>query len=85
MTGGKPEITWSKEATVETPDGKKYSAFMRTTWAVRGVWPDGTIKVRMLMPGEVHRHPEPDSEPEWASAIQADLEDQYEPVVVIGA
>jgi hypothetical protein len=81
MTSGRPEITWSKDANVDA-DGKRYSAFMLTTWAVRAVWRDGTTKVRLLPPGEQGRHPRPEDDREWASAVEAELEAQDDPVVI---
>jgi hypothetical protein len=84
MSSGRPEITWSKEANVDAGE-KRYSAFMLTTWAVRAVWPDGTTKVRLLLPGEQGRHPRPEDEREWASRVEAELETQDDPVVIEGA
>lgn len=82
MSASGPEIAFSKHADVHTRDGKTYNAFTLNTYVVRAVWPDGTIKIRMLARGEAGRRPDLEHDAEFAAAIGKQLEAQSEPVLV---
>jgi hypothetical protein len=84
MTDQEPVIEWSRHATLETEDGRKFNAFILATYLVRAVWPDGTIKLRMLPAGEASRRPQLEEDREFAAAIRDRLETQDERIVVEG-